>query len=213
VGVLFRQVFQINLAPGKHRKDGDIVNGVLIVSAPDKDISFFNEISIQNFSKYISTAYNGNEARRLMIERDFELCIVNSPLPDEFGVDFAVHAASFDLTQVILVVDNEFYDEICAKTGSEGIFVISKPVNRQLFRNALNLVCASYVKIARLRQENKTLLQKIEDMRIIERAKCMLIQHHKMTENDAHRYIEKHAMNKRITRKQLAVMILQMYEG
>ncbi len=110
-------------------------------------------------------------------------------------------------------MDNEFYDEICAKTGAEGIFVISKPVNRQIFSNALNLVCASYVKIARLRQENKTLLQKIEDMRIIERAKCMLIQHLKMTEGDAHRYIEKHAMNKRITRKQLAKMILQMYES
>jgi response regulator NasT len=189
------------------------VNSVLIVSDSEKDISFLTEVPIYEFHRDIKTVCNANEARRIMSERDFDLCIANSPLPDEFGVEFALHAASFDLTQVILVVDNEFYDETCAKTGLEGVFVISKPVNRQILRNALSLAYSAYVKIARIRQENRALLQKIEDLRIIERAKCMLIQHLKMTEGDAHRFIEKQAMNKRITRKQLAKMILELYKG
>ena len=49
-------------------------------------------------------------------------------------------------------------------------------------------------------------------MRLIDRAKCVLIQYLTMTEPQAHRYIEKQAMDTRTTRREVAQQILRTYE-
>ena len=63
-----------------------------------------------------------------------------------------------------------------------------------------------------LQKENRKLKNKIEEIRTVDRAKCLLIQFESMTESDAHRYIEKAAMDQRVPRLQVAQEILQQYE-
>ena len=60
--------------------------------------------------------------------------------------------------------------------------------------------------------ENFKLQRKIEEIRLIDRAKCILIQYLQMTEPQAHKYIEKQAMNLRQSRVQMAESILKTYE-
>ena len=64
-----------------------------------------------------------------------------------------------------------------------------------------------------MRAENSKLKQKIEDIRIIDRAKCILISYLGMSEQEAHRYIEKKAMDMRITKRAVAEGILKIYEN
>ena len=64
-----------------------------------------------------------------------------------------------------------------------------------------------------LRKENVKLQTKIEEIRLVDRAKCALIQYLNMTEQQAHRYIEKQAMDMRMTRKEVAQGILKTYES
>ena len=63
-----------------------------------------------------------------------------------------------------------------------------------------------------LRDENIQLQQKIEEIRLVDRAKCALIQYLNLTEAQAHRYIEKQAMDLRLSRRQVAEAILKTYE-
>ena len=63
-----------------------------------------------------------------------------------------------------------------------------------------------------LRNENFKLQSKIEEIRLVNRAKCVLIQYLKLTEPQAHRYIEKQAMDTRQTKKDVAEKILKTYE-
>ena len=65
----------------------------------------------------------------------------------------------------------------------------------------------------RVRHENEQLLQKLEELRLVTRAKCLLVQNLAMTEADAHRYIEKQAMDLRVPRVRVAEDILRTYEG
>ena len=81
---------------------------------------------------------SGAEARRRMLESDFELIVVNAPLPDEFGHD----------------------------------------------------LCATAV----------------------EKTKCCLIAERGMSEAEAHRYIEKNAMDTRRDRAEIAQEILDSYD-
>ena len=46
----------------------------------------------------------------------------------------------------------------------------------------------------------------------MDRAKCALIQYLQMSEPQAHRYLEKQAMDMRLTRAEVARSVLQTYE-
>lgn len=188
------------------------MDSILIVSSSKKGMSFFTEVLSQNSYGEIVTVTNGGEARRLLVERDFDLCIINAPLIDEFGDEFAKDIVSNGIVQVILVVRTDIYDEVSERVEELGVITIAKPMNRTIFWSALKIANATYNKMCRLKKENNKLLQKIEDIRMIDRAKCILIQYLNMTETEAHRYIEKQAMDMRSTRKVVAEGILRTYE-
>ena len=57
-------------------------------------------------------------------------------------------------------------------------------------------------------QENVKLQSKIEEIRLVDRAKCALIQYLSMTEEQAHHFIEKQAMDRCVTRRTVAEEIL-----
>jgi response regulator NasT len=63
-----------------------------------------------------------------------------------------------------------------------------------------------------LQNQNEKLQKKIEEMRMVDRAKCALIQYLRMTEQQAHRHIEKQAMDTRQTKMQVARDIVNTYE-
>lgn len=192
---------------------GGSLDSVLIVSSSNKAREFFIEVLSQNSYGEVVTVTNGGEARRLLVERIFDLCIINSPLIDEFGDEFAKDIVSSSIGQVIIVVRNDIYDEISEKVEEYGIITIAKPMNRTIFWSVLKIANATYNKIYKLKKENNKLLQKIEDIKMIDRAKCILIQYLNMTESEAHRYIEKQAMDMRTTRKTIAEGILRTYEN
>lgn len=189
------------------------MDSILIVSSSKKGTAFFTEVLSQNSYEEIVTVTNGGEARRLLVERDFDLCIINAPLIDEFGDEFAKNIVSKGIGQVILIVNMEIYEEISNKVEEQGVITIGKPMNRSIFWSALKLANATYNKISKIKKENSKLLQKIEDIRMIDRAKFILIQYLNMTESEAHRYIEKQAMDMRTTKRIIAEGILRTYEN
>lgn len=189
------------------------MNSVLIVSSSQKGRSFFEELLNLNLYKEMIIASSGSEARRTLIERDYDLCIINTPLCDEFGTDLALNIVNKTMVQAMLIVRSEIADEVSAKVEDSGVYVVSKPINRQIFWNALKLITASNNRMKGLKNENVQLQKKIEDIRFINRAKCVLIEYLKMTETEAHRFIEKQSMDLRITKREVAARILKTYEN
>lgn len=63
-----------------------------------------------------------------------------------------------------------------------------------------------------LKKQNEQLQKKIEDIKFVDRAKCVLIEYLKMSEAEAHRFIEKQAMDLRVTKREIASRILKTYE-
>lgn len=189
------------------------MDSALIISYSNKVADSLAEILAQASVADITTLSNGGEARRMLIEKEFDLYIINTPLPDEFGESLALNIASKGSNVVILLVKAEFYDEISARVEDYGVITVAKPISRTLFWNALKLAIAAHKKLKAIHNENTKLVQKIEDIRIIDRAKCVLVSRFSLTEPEAHRYIEKKAMDSRMTRRKVAEEILVMYEN
>lgn len=62
-----------------------------------------------------------------------------------------------------------------------------------------------------LMKKQDTVDEKIEEIRIVNRAKWLLIDHSRMTEPEAHRFIEKKAMDDRVSKKDVALRIISQY--
>ena len=189
------------------------MDSVLVVSHSQKGTEFFTQILNKACCYNISAVTCCSDARRLMLDRNFDICIINAPLPDENGSDFAVDICSHGLSQVILLVKSQYYDEISQAVEDSGVITVSKPINRSLFWSALKISIAAQNKYKIIQKENNKLLSKIEDIRIVDRAKCLLISYLGMSEPQAHKYIEQQAMDKRITKRECADRIIKTYDN
>lgn len=186
---------------------------VLIVSFTEKSITFFTEILHSFPVSRIVTVPSCSEARRLLLVQDFDLVVINAPLRDESGESLSRHIATKGISQVILVVKSEYYDEVSDVVEDYGVITIAKPINKNLFWSALKLAKATQNKLKTMQAENNKLIQKIEDIRIVDRAKCILISYLNMSEEEAHKYIERQAMDTRMTKIAVAERILKTYES
>lgn len=185
----------------------------LIVSHTEKSVAFFTEVLISFSVARIVTAPTSSKARRLLLEQNFDLVVINAPLPDESGESLARHIAEKGIGQVILVVKSEHFDEVSQAVENFGVITVAKPINISLFWSALKLAKATHNKLRAMQVENNKLVHKIEDIRIVDRAKCILISYLNMSEAEAHKYIERKAMDTRTTKRAVAEGILKTYEN
>ena len=189
------------------------MESALIVSISEKGTSFIREMLNAASIREVAIMKSAGEARRLLLEREFDIVLVNAPLGDESGESLSRYIASKGLAQVILVVKSEFFEAVSAVCEEDGVLTVSKPVNRTVFWSALKLASSAQKQVKRVQAENSQLKQKIEDIRIVDRAKCLLISYLNVSEQEAHRHIEKQAMDLRTTRRGVAEEIIKMYEN
>lgn len=185
---------------------------VLIVSNTPATMGIISDLLRSEHFSRIVTAQNSAEARRTITEANFDLIIIDTPLPDELGDELSISAAEKSTAGIILIVANETVFEIGARVEDYGVFVLPKPISPEFFYQAAKLLAASRKRVMMLENENQRLQKKIEEIRIIDRAKLVLVQVLKMTEPQAQHYIEKQSMNLRQTRLVTAENILRTYE-
>ena len=89
---------------------------------------------------------------------------------------------------------------------------LSKPIQRQQFHQTLILLQGNQRRFFKLVQENKKLQHKIEDIRLTAKAKYLLMVYENKTEEEAHKFIERQAMNTRKQKKEIAKEIILRYD-
>ncbi len=191
----------------------EIIETALIISSIEKGSAFVSD-TLKDFSvERIVTVGSGSEARRMLHNQDFDLVVINAPLKDESGEKLSVHIANEYKSTVILIVKNEHYEDISRNVEDYGVITIAKPINKSMFWFSLKLARAAHRRMSKMQKENQKLVQKIEDIRIVDRAKHVLLSYLSMSEQEAHKYIEKQAMDTRSTRRAVAEGILKLYEN
>ena len=138
--------------------------------------------------------------------------VINAPLPDDFGRKFAVDVCSGRSSVAMLLVRSDIYDEIYSKVFEYGVMTLQKPTTVPILKQSLDYMRATRQRLRRLEKKTVSLEEKMSEIRIINRAKWVLIDSLKMTEEDAHRYIEKQAMDRCVTKREIAEGILKTYK-
>lgn len=185
----------------------------LIITSGDKGKELLQRVLTEMGFDQLSVCTGGSESRRLFTDGDWDVIVINAPLTDENGHDLATHAVAQTSAGVVLLVRAEIADEVAERVEDAGVLVVSKPLNRQLLHSALKMALAARRRLTGLAQQNNLLQKKIEDIRLVDRAKCALIQYRQLTEPQAHKYIEQEAMDSRKSRRVVAEEILAALEG
>lgn len=185
---------------------------VLVVSSSVKfNTSLFGILPESRYCP-ITVTPDVSSARQCLAENVFDIVIINAPLPDEFGTELALDVCEESGTGVLLLVKAEHYADIHSRVSQYGVLVISKPTNSQAVSQSLTLLCGTRERLRRMEQKTASIEEKMEEIRIVNRAKCLLIEQLKMTEKEAHRYIEKQAMDRCVTRRTIAENIISTYK-
>ena len=151
------------------------------------------------------------EIRQVLAAMPADIVIINSPLPDCSGVELALELAESPMG-ILLLTKQEQYETVSAQVEDRGVLTLSRPVSGKTLYTAVKLLIAVTARLSRMEQKNQSLQDKMTDIRRVDRAKWLLIQHHHMTEQDAHYYIEKQAMDTRLSRREVADSIIRTYD-
>ena len=191
---------------------GKIIYRVLIAGANDRTFDSLRELLPPDSYEPPLRAGSAGEAKRMLLETDVDLVILNAPLREEFGTQLALDLADQNIS-VLLLVSSEVYDQVCFKVEDDGVLTLPKPITRQGITTAIRLLTAMRGKVLRLDRKNQALQEKMMDIRTVNRAKWLLIQQLRMTEDEAHYYIEKQAMDTRLSRREVAENIIRTYDA
>lgn len=186
---------------------------VLIVSRSQQGIASLSELLKSENYTQIQVSENTESAKMLVENDEFDLICINAPLSDETGIELSEHFARTTKACVVIIVSQKNADNVNHILMPQGVLVISKPINTQLFRQNIQFAECFRQRIIRFYDENNNLKDLVEDIKIISRAKCLLISCLNMSEQQAHRYIEKQAMDLRVSKYQVAKQVIKTYEN
>ncbi|WP_297959722.1 ANTAR domain-containing response regulator [uncultured Ruminococcus sp.] len=156
--------------------------------------------------KIVESAYQA----KTLLESDImtELVMINSPLMDESGVEFAEYVTENTTANCILLIKAEAAEKISERAEKAGVIIVGKPFSRTILYQIVRTVDIAVNRSAELYLRNARLEEKINEIQTIDKAKFMLMEYKDMTESEAHAYIEQYAMNKRKKKSIAALAII-----
>ena len=185
---------------------------ILLAGGTEKGCALLQSLVPPGAFEQARVVSGGAEARRALMEGEWDVVVLNAPLGEESGIELAIELAHQTSSAVLMLVRAEAADAVAARLRDDGVLVIPKPVMKPLFDRALSFAMATRGRLRAMRAEQVRLEKKLAELRVISRAKCLLIERKGLTEDQAHRYLEKLAMDTRQTRMAVAQEVLRQLE-
>ncbi len=181
----------------------------LVVSSAAKGSEFFLGCLSPEFSVEFSSC--GAEARRKLSFTDYDAAVINCPLTDEYGTDLAEEIVNNSSAGVILLVKSDAWESVSFGMEKIGVYCLKKPLSAESFREGARLAAATSERLKAYARKTETLKTKMEEIKLVGRAKLLLMQKLSLSEAEAHKYIERRAMDGCVKRSVVAENVIKTY--
>ncbi len=147
---------------------------------------------------------------RLAKKGDYGLLIVESEISDPAAIRACHAAVSHPTASILFLADETSFSTEEEKKAKEklldmGATILVKPLKQSAFATAIQAADMAHIRLGALKK-------KLDDEKVVTRAKLLLMQTLAFTEEEAHKFIEKEAMNSGRTRSDVAYEIIKTYE-
>lgn len=138
--------------------------------------------------------------------------LIAEPVTGSSGQELALQLKKRRCMAVLLLAEPAHAEATAALLEQSGVLVLPNDAPEPLIVQTIRLLTAVRIQLEQMQHKTEKLEAKVADIRIINRAKLLLVQHLQMTEAEAHKYIEKQAMNTSKPRRTIAENIIRTYE-
>ena len=186
----------------------DKTYSVLLVSASESfNRSFFPLLPVSRYYPVTQVS----DLRTARENTPSDLVIVNAPLPGGDSLSYCSSVANSSDSAVLLLVPQGQLDHVEDRMLPVGVMTLGKPLSSIMLSQSLRGLCAMHERLRSRQQALHTVENAVEEIKLINRAKWLLISCLNMTEDEAHRYIGKLAMQQQRPKRDIAEGIIRTY--
>lgn len=150
---------------------------------------------------------------RQKMNDDFDLVMIYGALPDESPLQLANEVSAIHQVPVILAVPSDIYDQACYQSSEHRVFVMSIPVQKNMAMQAISMIEKFIDQTRILERQIQKEQQKLKDEKMISQCKLKLIENYHWSEEKAHSFIGKKAMDHSTTRVNIARVLLNRLQA
>ena len=182
---------------------------ILVVSASEKMAGVVRDVLPGPQYRHPVCVSSMGDAKRMLVSQPFDILIVNTRLRTTSACRHPLISHISTRRGILLLVKAELYEQVSLQTENYGIVTLARPTTRQGLCSAVRMLCAVQVKIRKLEEELRRAKERLKEQQTIDRAKWILVDQRNMREPDAHRYIEKSAMDRCVRKIRIAEEIIR----
>lgn len=156
----------------------------------------------------VGEAGNGEAAIKLVEELHPDLVILDIVMPGMDGLTAAARIDEQQLAAVVILTAFSQRDYVARATRAGAMAYLVKPFDKSDLIPAINVALARWDEARALANESKDLSERLETRKVVERAKGVLMQEHGLSEHDAFRMIQRTAMERRVSMRDVAERVL-----
>jgi AmiR/NasT family two-component response regulator len=185
----------------------------IVVVEDDATVRLFLKETLEKLGhQVIGEAGTGTDMVRTVLELEPDVVVFDIHLPRLNGLD-ALRQIYQERVVAAVAITADRDQELVRRALEEHVLAyLVKPVEEHQLGPALMIARAQFAELRELNQENASLRQALQNRKLIERAKGVLMKRFRWTEAEAFRRLQRGAMNRRTTMVDLAQNVLNGIE-
>lgn len=161
----------------------------------------------------VGQAGDGEQAVALVHELTPDLVILDVKMPRLDGISAAEQIVEAGVAPVVMLTAFSQRELVDRARDAGAMAYLVKPFAKSDLLPAIELAVARFAQLRLLREEVADLTERLETRKLLDRAKAALQARYRLTEPEAFRWIQKAAMDKRVSMREVARVVLEDAEG
>lgn len=156
-------------------------------------------------------AGDGRSGLKAVFQTEPDLVIMGAKLPGAEGLEIARIIDENRIAPVILLI-NSYELELLEGVNASWFFAcLVKPVSDTQLLLTIEIAVNNFKKLVKLEEENKKLKQALEERKLVERAKGLIMDAKGLSEREAYKYLQKLSMDNCIPLARIARRVISSF--
>ncbi len=189
-----------------------VLKVVLVEDDPTARLFLREALQTQLGHQVIGEAGTGPDMVRMVQTLQPDVVVFDIHLPGQNGLESLKQIYQDQVVAAVAITGDRDQALVSRALEEHVMAFLVKPVEAHQLGPALQIAWAKFQEMRALTNENASLKQNLENRKLIERAKGVLMKRHRWSETEAFRRLQRAAMNQRTTMVELARSILNGIE-
>src|SRR5947209_736643 len=182
---------------------------IVVVEDDNTVREFIKDVLVnQLHHQVIGEAATGTDMVRTVLALEPDVVVFDIHLPHLDGLQALAQIYQQRIVAAVAITADRDQDLVRRALEEHVLAYLLKPVEAYQLGPALQVAWARFEDLRKLTTENASLQQSLQNRKIIERAKGVLMKRHRWSEADAFRRLQRAAMNRRTSMVDLAQTVL-----